>query len=116
MDIRLVKTSSKLKSRICAAALTVFAIVAVLFTTFHGVVNAPVELESSVGATVLGGEFYPTGEWDAQRPPKIRVKLDTGQTLLLNQTLPYRFKSGDRLYVDIWKRRFFGYKNRYRPM
>lgn len=75
--------------------------------------NQQLKLVSQSYGTVVGGEFYPVGRWDAQGAPKIRVRTDFGRELLLGQVLPYSVKNGDRVTVKVWKRALFGYKTTY---
>jgi hypothetical protein len=102
-------------NRICAAICSAFAVMAAAFAVFLGPLNGPVSVETTEMAVVTSGEFYPIGRYGQQEDPKIRVTLDSGQSLLLDQNLPFALKNGDRLRIKVWKRRFFGHKTSYEP-
>jgi hypothetical protein len=89
--------------------------ITITLLTFSPVINQPVSVEATTFGIVVAGEFFPVNEFDAAKGPKIRVLLDTGQTITLNQNAPFALKNGDRLRITVWKRRLLGYKTTYDP-
>ena len=90
--------------------LSLAGLVSLLFIAFSDVVNPPIDNISEQLGIVIGGEFFPQGRGSGQELPKVRIKLPSGDELLLNQTGTDKFHFGDPVRVVTWKRRFWGYK------
>lgn len=88
-------------------------IVILLFLLAPNTINPPMAIKSTATATVVRGEFYPSGQYDAMARPKVLIRLDSGVELLIHQNVPINLKNGDKIKVIVWKRRFFGNRTVY---
>ncbi len=104
---------SNMKSIANKMLLAVCGMAVIVGIPYVATFNQQLKLVSQSYGTVVGGEFYPVGKWDAHRAPKIRVRTDSGRELLFGHEFPYPAKNGDRVTVKVWKRAFFGYKTTY---
>jgi hypothetical protein len=102
-----------MKSTLCKILQAVFGCGAVIGISIIPIFNQPSALVSQSYGTVVGGEFYPGNKWDAQRPPMVRVRTDSGRELLFGQVFSYRPKNGERVVIKVWKRALFGHKTTY---
>jgi hypothetical protein len=102
-----------MKSTLCKILQAILGCGAVFGISLAPILNQPSTLVSQGYGTVVGAEFYPVNEWDAQRPVKVRVLTDAGQELLFAPSFPYPLENGERLVIKVWKRTLFGYKTTY---
>ncbi len=77
--------------------------------------NEPVSVATTTYGVVTSYEYNQAIKNSTQPSPSLWVRLDTGQTILLNQTLPFDVSVGQRLRITTWKRRLFGYRTTYEP-
>lgn len=88
-------------------------IVILLFLLAPNTINPPIAITSTATATVVRGEFYPSGKYDAMERPKVLIRLESGVELLIHQNVPINLKNGEKIKVIVWKRRFFGHRTVY---